>query len=72
MEKKELKQTIKMYEISTSAAIRKMILPSFVALLSPIIVGLYSTKMLAGLLVGVTASGITTCHIYVKCRWCMG
>ncbi len=49
----------KCVEISTGAAIQKMIAPGFVALLAPIIVGFYSPEMLAGLLAGVTASGIT-------------
>jgi len=49
----------KCVEISTSAAIRKMIAPGLLALVAPIVVGFYDAKMLAGLLIGVTASGIT-------------
>jgi len=49
----------KCVEISTSAAIRKMIAPGLLALAAPIAVGMYDAKMLAGLLVGVTASGVT-------------
>ena len=49
----------KCVEISTAAAIKKMILPGFVALIAPMVVGFYNPQMLAGLLIGVTASGIT-------------
>lgn len=49
----------KCVEISTSAAIKKMIAPGLLALVAPIAVGMYDAKMLAGLLVGVTASGVT-------------
>ncbi|MCK5808333.1 sodium-translocating pyrophosphatase [bacterium] len=49
----------KCVEISTEAAIKKMILPGIVALVAPILAGYYDASMLAGLLVGVTASGIT-------------
>ena len=48
----------KCVDISTSASIRKMILPGLLAIISPIIVGVYDAQMLAGLLVGVTSSGI--------------
>jgi len=49
----------KCVEISTAAAIKKMIAPGLLALAAPIAVGMYDAKMLAGLLVGVTASGVT-------------
>ena len=45
--------------ISTQAAIREMILPGAIALLTPIIVGfLFGPKVLGGLLAGVTVSGV--------------
>jgi len=48
----------KCVEISTRAAIREMILPGLMAILVPVIVGFLSKEMLAGLLAGVTASGV--------------
>jgi len=45
-------------DISTAAAIRKMVAPGLMALLAPLVVGLYSPDMLGGLLVGVTISGV--------------
>lgn len=45
-------------EISTKAAIRQMIVPGVMAVLVPVIVGFISKEMLAGLLAGVTASGV--------------
>ncbi len=48
----------KCVEISTRAAIREMILPGLMAILVPIIIGFTSKEMLAGLLAGVTASGV--------------
>ena len=45
-------------EISTSAAIRKMIAPGLMAVTVPVLVGLYSVDMLGGLLIGVTISGV--------------
>ncbi len=45
-------------DISTAAALKKMIAPGVLALVAPIAVGFYDAKMLAGLLVGVTTSGI--------------
>ncbi|MCW8849400.1 MAG: sodium-translocating pyrophosphatase, partial [Melioribacteraceae bacterium] len=45
-------------EISTKAAIREMILPGLLAVSVPVIVGFTSKEMLAGLLAGVTASGV--------------
>jgi len=45
--------------ISTSAAIRKMILPGFLAVCTPVLIGfLGGAEMLGGLLAGVTASGV--------------
>lgn len=48
----------KCVEISTRAAIREMILPGLMAISVPVIVGFVSKEMLAGLLAGVTASGV--------------
>jgi len=48
----------KCVEISTKAAIREMILPGLLALVVPVVVGFISKEMLAGLLAGVTASGV--------------
>ncbi len=45
-------------EISTKAAIREMILPGLLAVSAPVLVGFFSKEMLAGLLAGVTSSGV--------------
>jgi len=45
-------------EISTAAAIRKMIAPGLMAILVPVVVGFASVNMLGGLLIGVTISGV--------------
>jgi K(+)-stimulated pyrophosphate-energized sodium pump len=45
-------------EISTKAAIRKMIAPGLMAVIVPVLVGIYSVDMLGGLLIGVTISGV--------------
>ncbi len=48
----------KCIDISTAAAIRKMIAPGLMAVLAPLVVGLYNVNMLGGLLIGVTISGV--------------
>jgi K(+)-stimulated pyrophosphate-energized sodium pump len=48
----------KCVDISTAAAIRKMIAPGLMAVLAPVVVGLISADMLGGLLIGVTISGV--------------
>ncbi|MCB0751018.1 MAG: sodium/proton-translocating pyrophosphatase, partial [Ignavibacteriae bacterium] len=48
----------KCVEISTNAAIKEMILPGLMAISVPVIVGFASKEMLAGLLAGVTTSGV--------------
>ena len=56
----------KCVEISTQSAIKEMVLPGLVAILSPVIIGLggnylfpgSGAEMLGGLLAGVTASGV--------------
>jgi K(+)-stimulated pyrophosphate-energized sodium pump len=45
-------------DISTRAAIRRMIVPGVGAVAIPVIVGFYDKYMLGGLLVGVTVSGV--------------
>ncbi|MCZ7601695.1 MAG: sodium-translocating pyrophosphatase [Melioribacteraceae bacterium] len=48
----------KCVEISTKAAIREMIVPGLMAVTVPVVIGFFSKEMLAGLLAGVTASGV--------------
>lgn len=48
----------KCVEISTKAAIKEMILPGLLAIIVPVLIGFISKEMLAGLLAGVTASGV--------------
>ncbi len=48
----------KCVEISTAAAIREMVLPGLLAILSPVIVGIFSLEALGGLLVGTTVGGV--------------
>lgn len=45
-------------EISTKAAINEMILPGVMAVIIPVVIGFISKEMLAGLLAGVTVSGV--------------
>jgi K(+)-stimulated pyrophosphate-energized sodium pump len=46
-------------DISTAAAIKQMIVPGLIAVLTPVIIGFAGgTEMLGGLLAGVTASGV--------------
>jgi K(+)-stimulated pyrophosphate-energized sodium pump len=45
-------------EIATAAALKKMISPGLMAILVPIVVGIFSVDMLGGLLIGVTISGV--------------
>ncbi len=48
----------KCVEISTHAAIKEMIVPGLMAVILPVVVGFLSKEMLAGMLAGVTASGV--------------
>ena len=49
----------KCVEISTKAAIREMIVPGLLAVISPVIVGfIFGAEALGGLLAGVTSSGV--------------
>ncbi len=45
-------------DISTAAALREMVAPGLLALIVPVVIGFISKDMLAGLLVGVTVSGV--------------
>jgi K(+)-stimulated pyrophosphate-energized sodium pump len=45
-------------DISTAAAIKKMVVPGTLAIVVPVVVGLLSAKALGGLLAGVTVSGV--------------
>ncbi|GIW71631.1 MAG: putative K(+)-stimulated pyrophosphate-energized sodium pump [Planctomycetota bacterium] len=48
----------KCVDISTAAAIRQMVVPGLIAVVTPVVVGLLSPHALGGLLAGVTASGV--------------
>ncbi len=45
-------------DISTRAALREMILPGFVAVLAPVVVGYFSILALGGMLAGATVTGV--------------
>jgi K(+)-stimulated pyrophosphate-energized sodium pump len=45
-------------DISTRAAIKEMVAPGLLAIIAPVLVGIYDTAALGGLLAGVTASGV--------------
>jgi K(+)-stimulated pyrophosphate-energized sodium pump len=45
-------------DISTQAAIREMVLPGLLALIIPVLVGLWNIEALGGLLAGVTVTGV--------------
>jgi K(+)-stimulated pyrophosphate-energized sodium pump len=45
-------------DISTKAAIREMVMPGLIAVITPVVVGIIDPRMLGGLLAGVTASGV--------------
>ena len=45
-------------DISTTAALRQMVLPGLIAVITPVVVGLIDPRMLGGLLAGVTAAGV--------------
>ncbi|MBI4575300.1 MAG: sodium-translocating pyrophosphatase [Planctomycetes bacterium] len=45
-------------EISTGAAIREMVVPGLLAILAPVVVGIWNVHALGGLLVGVTTGGV--------------
>ncbi len=45
-------------DISTAAAIKRMVVPGLMAVITPVVFGFYDKYMLGGLLVGVTVSGV--------------
>ncbi len=45
-------------DISTAAAIKEMVVPGLLAVIIPVAVGFYDPRMLAGVLAGVTATGV--------------
>jgi len=45
-------------DISTQAAIREMVVPGLLAVVAPVVVGFYDVGALAGMLAGVTTSGV--------------
>jgi K(+)-stimulated pyrophosphate-energized sodium pump len=48
----------KCVDISTASAIKQMMFPGLLAVVTPMVVGIWDTAALAGLLVGTTASGV--------------
>jgi K(+)-stimulated pyrophosphate-energized sodium pump len=48
----------KCVDISTAAAIKRMILPGLLAVVTPVVFGLWNIEALGGLLAGVTVSGV--------------
>jgi K(+)-stimulated pyrophosphate-energized sodium pump len=58
MEGKATAEYAKCVEISTTAAIREMVMPGLLAVLVPVIVGFISLRALGGLLAGVTVTGV--------------
>jgi len=59
MEEEATPEYARCVDISTAAAIREMILPGLLAVLTPVVVGLgFGAEMLGGLLSGVTVSGV--------------
>jgi K(+)-stimulated pyrophosphate-energized sodium pump len=48
----------KCVDISTAAAVKKMVAPGLMAVLTPVVVGIVNPNMLGGLLIGVTISGV--------------
>ncbi|TNF29042.1 MAG: sodium-translocating pyrophosphatase [Deltaproteobacteria bacterium] len=58
LEGKAKAEYAKCVAISTGAAIREMIMPGLLAIIVPVLVGLWDLHALGGLLVGVTISGV--------------
>ncbi|MGD2116304.1 MAG: sodium/proton-translocating pyrophosphatase, partial [Acidobacteriota bacterium] len=58
MEGKAEAEYAKCVDISTQAAIREMVLPGLLAVIAPVVVGFFDVRALAGLLAGVTSSGV--------------
>ena len=56
---KRIKKYCKCVEISTQSAIREMIVPGLLAVLTPVVIGfLFGPQTLGGLLAGVTVTGV--------------
>lgn len=58
MEGKATADYKKCVDISTSAAIKRMILPGMLAVIVPVVLGFINKEMLGGLLAGVTVTGV--------------
>jgi len=58
MEGKATADYARCVDISTAAAIKRMVVPGLMAVITPVVFGFYDKYMLAGLLVGVTVSGV--------------
>jgi K(+)-stimulated pyrophosphate-energized sodium pump len=58
LEGKATAEYAKCVDISTKAAIREMMLPGLLAVVVPVAVGFYDPRALAGVLAGVTSSGV--------------
>jgi K(+)-stimulated pyrophosphate-energized sodium pump len=58
MEGKAVADHSKCVDIATAAAIRRMVAPGLMAVVVPVVVGYFDKEALAGLLVGVTVSGV--------------
>jgi len=58
LEGKAKAEYAKCVDISTTAAIKKMVAPSLMAIIVPVVFGFWSKEALGGLLAGVTVSGV--------------
>jgi len=58
MEKKAKPDHRRCVEISTKSSLKEMIIPGVLAILAPVVVGMWSTQALGGLLAGALVSGI--------------
>jgi len=58
MEGKAVADHSKCVDIATSAAIKRMVAPGLMAVIVPVVVGVFDKEALAGLLVGVTVCGV--------------
>ncbi len=58
LEGKATAEYAKCVDISTAAAIRKMVVPGLMAVIVPVVIGFIDKEMLGGLLAGVTVSGV--------------
>lgn len=58
MEGKAVADHARCVDIATSAALKRMVAPGLMAVVVPVLVGFYDKEALAGLLVGVTVSGV--------------